>query len=101
MEIKVSRKGQRIHAMLVGELDHHSAIQVRTVLDRLLDDPAVMELALDLSGVSFMDSSGLGVVLGRYRVLASRGGKLLLNAVPLPIDKLFRMAGLYAIVERG
>jgi len=48
-----------------------------------------------------MDSSGLGVILGRYRALCGRGGKLLVSGVSAPIDRIFRMSGLYALVERA
>lgn len=100
MEITSTCRGRQVKAQLCGELDHHSAQQVREALDKLLQDPAVNELVLDMKDVGFMDSSGLGVVLGRYRILTQRGGRLLLSAVPVPIDRIFRMSGLYALVER-
>ncbi|HOF94252.1 MAG TPA: anti-sigma factor antagonist [Clostridia bacterium] len=101
MQINATRKGQRIKAMLAGELDHHSAQYVREVLDSLIADPQIRELVLDMSNVEFMDSSGLGVILGRYRTLSARGGRLLLAGVPAPIDRIFRISGIYALVERA
>lgn len=101
MELEATRRGRRIHARLSGELDHHSANAVRDKLDKLIADPAILELLLDLSGVTFMDSSGLGVILGRYRALANRGGRLMLSAVPMDIDRIFKMSGLYSLVERA
>ncbi len=101
MELDATRKGQRLKVRLTGELDHHSAEGVREALDALIADTTVKELVLDLSGVSFMDSSGLGVVLGRYRALNGRGGRLLLSGVPANIDRIFRLSGLYALVERA
>ncbi len=101
MEIRNARKGQRVVVRLSGELDHHSATQVRDALDALLLDVTVREMQLDMTAVSFMDSAGLGVVLGRYRTLAARGGKMILSGVRTPIDRIFRMSGLYALVERA
>ncbi len=101
MEVEASRKGKRAHARLSGELDHHSANDVRAKLDKLIEDPSILELVLDLSGVTFMDSSGLGVILGRYRTVTARGGRVLLSAVPVPIDRIFRMSGLYSLVDRA
>lgn len=101
MELNATRKGQRVKVQLSGELDHHSAESVRGALDALISDPMVRELVLDMSGVVFMDSSGLGVILGRYRTLMERGGRLLLSGVPVPIDRIFRISGLYALVERA
>jgi stage II sporulation protein AA (anti-sigma F factor antagonist) len=101
LELNATRKGQRVKVTLSGELDHHSAESVRGALDALISDPMVKELVLDMSGVQFMDSSGLGVILGRYRALTERGGRLLLSGVPVSIDRIFRIAGLYALVERA
>ena len=100
MEIHASKKGPRMHARLCGELDHHSAEQARNMLDTMLHDITIRDLTLDLSGVTFMDSAGLGVILGRYRILSLRGGKLTVCCMSSAIDRIFRMSGLYAIVDR-
>ena len=100
MEIHASKKGPRMHARLCGELDHHSAEQARNMLDTMLHDITIRDLTLDLSGVTFMDSAGLGVILGRYRILSLRGGKLTVCVMSSAIDRIFRMSGLYAIVDR-
>ena len=63
-------------------------------------DISVRELILDLSGMSFMDSAGLGVILGRFRKLSMRGGKLVVKGMSASVDRIFQMSGLYAIVER-
>ena len=100
MEINASKRGPRLHVKLSGELDHHSAEQTRNMLDTLLKDITVRDLTLDLSGVTFMDSAGLGVILGRYRILSMRGGQLTVSGMSGAIDKIFRMSGVYAIVDR-
>ena len=100
MEIHASKKGPRMHARLCGELDHHSAEQARNMLDTMLHDITIRDLTLDLSGLTFMDSAGLGVILGRYRILSLRGGKLTVCGMSSAIDRIFRMSGLYAIVDR-
>ena len=100
MEIHASKKGPRMHARLCRELDHHRAEQARNMLDTMLHDITIRDLTLDLSGVTFMDSAGLGVILGRYRILSLRGGKLTVCGMSSAIDRIFRMSGLYAIVDR-
>ena len=100
MDINAVRRGQRVIVSLVGELDHHSAAQARASLDAMLRDVTVREMQLDLSQVSFMDSAGLGVVLGRYKTLSARGGRMIVSGVKTPIDRIFRMSGIYALVER-
>ncbi len=100
MELNAIRRGQRIIVRLQGELDHHSAEQIRGALDAYVSDLSCQEVELDMSGVSFMDSSGLGVVLGRYRALTARGGRLIVSGVSANVDRVFRMSGLYALVDR-
>ena len=100
MEINASKRGPRLQVKLSGELDHHSAEQTRNMLDTLLKDITVRDLTLDLSGVTFMDSAGLGVVLGRYRILSMRGGHFTVTGMSGAIDRIFRMSGIYAIVDR-
>lgn len=100
MELKATKRGPRLTVQLSGELDHHCAERARTTLDQMLRDISVRELVLDLNGLTFMDSAGLGVVLGRYRTLNARGGKVLLTGVSRSIDRIFRMSGLYALCER-
>ena len=76
-------------------------------LDALLEDDTVSRLVLDLSGVSFMDSSGLGVVLGRYKKLKARRGSLRITGASKPGERILKMAGVYALLgqqeglERG
>ena len=68
------RDGDRLIVRIDGELDHFCAQSVRRDLDALLLDRSVRTLILDFSSLTFMDSSGIGVVLGRYRLLRDRGG---------------------------
>lgn len=100
MELNAQKRGSRLSVQLSGELDHHSADQTRIMLDTLLRDVTVMELVLDLSGMTFMDSAGLGVILGRFRKLSMRGGRLIVKGMNASVDRIFQMSGLYAIVER-
>lgn len=101
MEITAVRRGARVIVRLCGELDHHSASTVRNTLDLMLRDLTVREMQLDMTQVIFMDSAGLGVVLGRYKTLAARGGKMIVSGVRSSIDRIFRMSGLYALIERA
>ena len=66
MQMEIEAAGDRLTARIKGELDHHSAAQARAQLDALLTDERIRELRIDLRGLTFMDSSGLGVILGRY-----------------------------------
>jgi stage II sporulation protein AA (anti-sigma F factor antagonist) len=100
MELNAQKRGARLSVQLSGELDHHSAEQTRIMLDTLLRDVTVHELVLDLSGMTFMDSAGIGVILGRFRKLSMRGGRMIVRGMNASVDRLFQMSGIYAIVEK-
>ncbi len=100
MNVAVERKGSCVMAKLSGEIDHHAAKSVREAIDSELDRGNVCELVLDFADVSFMDSSGLGVIFGRYNKLLAQGGSLKLKRVPKRIERILRMAGVYTLVDR-
>lgn len=78
---------------LKGELDHHSVKEIREVIDAKLIDYRPTPVTLDLSEVTFTDSAGLGLVLGRYTRINSYGGKLSLVNVPEDFMKILRLSG--------
>lgn len=100
MQMEIEAAEDRLTARIKGELDHHSAAQARAQLDALIADKRIRELRLDLKGLTFMDSSGLGVILGRYRVIAGRGGTMSIGGANRSIERILRMAGIYALVDR-
>ncbi|MBR0081365.1 MAG: anti-sigma factor antagonist [Clostridia bacterium] len=100
MEINAQKRGSGLVASLVGELDQHNAEKARIMLDTMLRDITIRDLTLDLSGVTFMDSAGLGVVLGRYKTIHMRGGRVIVTGVSAAVDRIFRMSGIYTLVER-
>jgi|AGTN01.2.fsa_nt_gi anti-anti-sigma factor len=100
MQVKMQHSSGCVTASLYGELDHHSAPEVRDALNGALQRFADADLVLDLKNLSFMDSSGLGVVLGRYRQLKARGRGLYVKNVGGQIDRVFTISGLYRIIRK-
>ena len=96
--IQTQRRQDALIASLSGEIDHCSAQQLREELEALLRDPAIRHLILDFSAVSFMDSSGIGMIIGRYRTMKARGGRVSAVGLRPPVDRLFHMAGLHRII---
>lgn len=84
---------------LDGEIDHHSAAEIRDGLDRLISENKPRNLVLELSGIDFMDSSGLGLVLGRYRRLTEMGAKMYIKNPGLRIEKILAMAGVDKLIK--
>lgn len=94
------RQGDTLTVFLEGELDHSKADSIRNELDTMLSDRKVRHLILDLERLTFMDSSGIGVVLGRYNLLAKRGGTVSVKSPSERVDKIFRLSGVYQIIEK-
>lgn len=84
---------------LRGEIDHHEATKLREEWQRYLQNGKSVHVVLNVNDVSFMDSSGIGVVLGRYKEVVSQGGELVICHVNEQINRLFNMAGLFKIIR--
>lgn len=76
-----------------GELDHHSVREIREVIDSKLVDYRPQNVILDLNEVTFTDSAGLGLILGRYTRISGYGGRLSLINVPEAFMKILRLSG--------
>lgn len=85
--------------LVEGEIDHHSARAIREALDREIFFYRSKRVILDLSSVDFMDSSGLGLILGRYSTVSEMGGTLELSGVSAKIEKILRLAGAERLVS--
>ena len=83
-----------MQACLSGEIDHHSAAQMREKIDESVIQSGAKTLVLDFSLVTFMDSSGIGLVMGRFRLMQENGGELVLQNLPAPLRKVMKLAGL-------
>lgn len=81
------------------ELDHHVAQVLCKELDMLVEAYGVRELELDFAKTEFMDSSGIGVVIGRSKTMKFRGGKLSASHIGKRVEMIFQSAGLSKIVE--
>lgn len=94
MDVKLEVTQNTLAAYLRGELDHHTAAGLRQTIDDALDKHPARQLVLDFSGVSFMDSSGIGLILGRYKRMQSKGGTLLVEGASARYLQVMKMAGL-------
>ena len=94
------KKKNTLIVRLSGELDHSAATRIRGELDKLIQETGARRLVFDLNGLEFMDSSGIGLIIGRYKLMARRGGSVAVLGQDARIDQIFRMSGLYQLVER-
>ena len=84
---------------LTGEIDHHSAVSVRADIDGLIFDLRPSKVILDLSEISFMDSSGLGLIMGRYALIKDFGGTLTLRTPTVAVMKILSLAGMERMIK--
>ena len=98
MEVSVKCEARHICIRLSGELDHHSAKGLLRRLDQEIEKALPTQLTLDLSGVTFMDSSGIGVVLGRYRKLSEAGGSVAIAACTKSVRTILNLAGVFSLM---
>ena len=99
MDISYERKDRHLRVRLSGELDHHAAKLTMGKLDQLLDAAMPLQLLLDFSGVSFMDSSGIAIVMRAYRHMQSYGGKLVVTDVPPQAKRVLLAANVQRLIQ--
>jgi stage II sporulation protein AA (anti-sigma F factor antagonist) len=92
-------RGDTLIVRLEGELDHHTADTVRQQVEAELDRGVTSHLVINLERMSFMDSSGLGFILGRYKRVTQAGGRMSLCGVNDQLMKLFELSGMLKILS--
>ncbi len=98
-EKKYEVKRTRLIYRMPKELDHHVAQQLCKELDMLVESFGIKELELNFENTEFMDSSGIGVIIGRSKTMQFRGGKLSASHIGRRVEMIFQSAGLGKIVE--
>ena len=81
-------------AGISGDLDHHSAAPIREAIDRMAESAMPKVLVLDFGGVGLMDSSGIGLIMGRYKLMDSMGGSVRVEHASPQLKKVIKLAGL-------
>lgn len=99
VQIIFQTKEKTLIVKLIGELDHHVAGGVKDRIDKKITSSAAENLIFDFSALSFMDSSGIGVVIGRYKLIKSIGGKTVIVSNAKSIDRLLNIAGIKKIIS--
>lgn len=90
--VTFSAAGETLYAYLAGEIDHDAAQSLRMQLDDALVSRSPRTLIIDLGGVGFMDSSGVGLILGRGRHIGALGGRLTVQNPPRAVRRMLDLA---------
>lgn len=99
MEFETVLQGHTLIVYLHGDVDLNVADRLREQLDIKIEETAAAHLLVDFSGVSFIDSSGLGVILGRYKKISAAGGKVFLTGARSHVRKVLEISGLLRIMQ--
>jgi len=99
MDFSFYRKDATLYATIDGEVDMSIADDWRLALEAELAKENVRNLVFDFSRVSFIDSSGLGVVLGRYRQMLERGGRVAIRGANPSVYKILELSGFCRIMR--
>ena len=93
------KENQILSVRLAGELDHHTSDQGREEVSQAIEAHQIRYLILNLKQLDFMDSSGLGVILGRYKQIKQTGGEMIVCSITPTIERLFDLSGLFKIIR--
>ncbi len=98
MQVKFSSKGTTLIVSISGELDHHASDHIRQKVDGEMVKATTKNVVFDFSKVSFMDSSGIGVIIGRFKNIQKLNGKIAVVNPGVQIKKIFEMSGMLKII---
>ncbi len=102
MKICADCIGDTLYVRLLGEVDEHNAALARKEADKLCEAfaPSLKKAVIDLSNVSFMDSTGIGFLMGRYKKFLRYGIPMYLTNPSLATDRILQMSGIYTLIPR-
>lgn len=100
MRLDLTVEGKNLVVKFNGELDHHTAQQIREKIDEEYRRQKLQNIILDLKGLNFMDSSGIGLIMGRYKICLNNNGKLALIHVNSRLEKILKVSGIFKIVKK-
>lgn len=99
LQVELEQHRNVLIVRLRGELDHHTADVVRFKMEDAILRGRCDHVVLSLKDLQFMDSSGLGVILGRYKLVKSRGGRMVVSDIQTGVKRLFELSGLFKILS--
>ncbi len=97
MNVKTVFDKGELTALLFGEIDHHTARDIRRYIDAEIEQLHPSVLSLDFRRVKFMDSSGIGLIMGRYRMMQLVGGKVELINIPEHLERIIELSGVRSL----
>lgn len=92
-------KGIRLVIHLPAELDHHVTEELRKKIDRMIQEEPISELEFDFAGTRFMDSAGIGMIIGRYKMMQALDGRILASHMSGQIRRVLALSGIQKYMQ--
>lgn len=96
-DIKI--KNNKIYVYLFQDLDHHLTTLIRDEIDSLIEKESIYDIVFDFSKVVFMDSAGIGLIMGRYKKVNAKSGSIIIEGIGPSIERILTISGLYKIIN--
>lgn len=100
MQIRNRIYNNTLYVILSGDLDEHSARDACLTLDEIFEGEGFNQIIIDLSELDFMDSTGIGVLIGRYKKMKDKNMPIYICNPSTHAEKIFKMTGLYDIMPK-
>ena len=94
MSVEILKESSELIAKIAGDIDHHTAAEIRKIIDENINLLRPKILKMDFGGVQFMDSSGIGLIMGRFKLVKTAGGNLKVVNIPKQLERMIKMSGL-------
>lgn len=99
MNINCENKNRVLIVALNGDIDHYTSEQIKDKIDKEFERNNSRDLVLNFENVTFMDSSGIGMIIGRYKNASSKGGSLSAVNVNGEVKRIFEISGLFKLIK--
>jgi len=98
LRISFKKSNRTLIVRIEGELDHHTAVETREQIDKEINKNNINKLIFDFENLQFMDSSGIGVIIGRYKQIKGLDGKVAITNPNPQVERIINISGLHKII---
>ena len=98
MNVMISERSKNLIVKIAGDIDQHNAEDIRVKVDKAFERSKCKDMIFDFSEVEFMDSSGIGLLIGRYKNVCSRGGTVAIASMNRDLGRIYNISGLRKII---
>jgi stage II sporulation protein AA (anti-sigma F factor antagonist) len=99
MNIEISSKGRNLIVQISGDIDHHTVEEIKAKIEKEFTRTNCKNLIFDFTNLEFMDSSGIGMIIGRYKVIEKKGGQVVVSSINENPKRLIKLSGLDKILK--